>query len=161
MSSSDPSAASPAARDTSPAEIAPPLPDEQPPFPAGSPSAGSAPPLPVEEPPLPASKAAPKPSVAEAEDEDDAEAGSAAAVGRIAAGEQEGNDGGEDGEEWDPSKGADLSDRQAVEEKKVEGGGEGQAGDTKGWQAVWAPQANGELWSQKRLGWYCSKLIRV
>lgn len=122
-------------RDTSPGEGAPPLPDEQPPLPADSPSAS------VTQPPLPTEsqheEVVRKATVAEAEDEDEVEdEGDNGVVEERdeAAGEAQ-------GEEWDPSRGGDLSDRQAVQEKTS---GSAEVSDTKGWQAVWAPQANGE-----------------
>jgi hypothetical protein len=46
---------------------------------------------------------------------------------------------GQDDEVWDPAAETDLKGRKAVEEKKA-----GDVKDTDGWQAVWAPTANGK-----------------
>jgi hypothetical protein len=46
---------------------------------------------------------------------------------------------GQDDEVWDPAAETDLKGRKAVEEKKA-----GDQNDTGGWQAVWAPTANGK-----------------
>ena len=81
-----------------------------------------APPLPDE--PEPESTAPPLPEEPEPEPEPDSR-------------EQETT--GQDDEVWDPAAETDLKGRKAVEEKKA-----GDQNDTGGWQAVWAPTANGK-----------------
>lgn len=51
----------------------------------------------------------------------------------------------EEDEVWDPSAETDLKGRKAVEEKST-----GDVKDTGGWQAVWAPTANGQSASLTR-----------